>query len=193
VKGLLIGLGIFVGVVLFIGLVIFLAITGTYNGLVAERVQCDTSWSQVETQYQRRMDLIPSLVNATKGYLAHEQKIFSELAEARSHYAGATGDAKVVAQGQLETALSRLMVVVENYPNLKADQTVRDLMYELAGTENRVNVARQRFNEAVQVYNTHVQSFPANLIAGVFGFKEKALYQSVKGAEVAPVVNLELK
>jgi len=191
-KKFLIAIGILFAVMLLIGLMIFGWITGSYNNLVAQRMSCNTQWSQVETQYQRRMDLIPNLVEATKGYLSHEQVVFKNIADARTHYAGAVGEDKIKAQSQLESALARLLVIVENYPNLKADGTIRDLMAELAGTENRVNVARQRYNEAVQIYNTYVQSFPSNIIAGSFNFKEKTLYEAMKGAEVAPQINLKL-
>jgi LemA protein len=192
-KKILIGLAIFFGVLFLIGLMMFGWISGIYNNLVAQRMSSNTQWSQVETQYQRRMDLIPNLVEATRGYMIHEQVVFKAIADARTKYAGAVGDDKIKAQSQLEGALARLLVIVENYPNLKADGTVRDLMAELAGTENRVNIARQRYNEAVQIYNTYIQSFPSNIIAGAFNFKEKSLYESVKGAEVAPKINLEVR
>lgn len=192
-KKFLIGLAILFGVLLLIGLMVFGWISGTYNNLVQQRMASNTQWSQVETQYQRRMDLIPNLVEATRGYMIHEQVVFKAIADARTHYAGAVGDDKVKAQSQLEGALARLLVIVENYPNLKADGTVRDLMAELAGTENRVNVARQRYNEAVQIYDTYIQSFPSNFIASMFSFKEKSLYESEKGAEVAPKINLEVR
>jgi LemA protein len=186
-------LGIVFGVLFLIGMTVFGWITGSYNTLVAQRMECSTQWSQVETQYQRRLDLIPNLVAATRGYLIHEEKVFKDIADARAHYANSTGDDKIKAQGELEGVLSRLMMIVENYPNLKADQTVKDLMFELSGTENRINVARQRYNEAVQVYNTNIQSFPSNIIAGYFHFAEKTLYVSQKGAEAAPIVNLEVQ
>lgn len=192
-KKILIGLVIMVAVLFFVGLMVFGWVSGTYNTLVQQRMASNTQWSQVETQYQRRIDLIPNLVGATRGYMIHEQIVFKAIAEARKHYAGAVGDDKIKAQGQLDSALARLLVIIENYPNLKADGTVRDLMTELAGTENRVNVARQRYNEAVQIYNTTIQSFPSNFIAGWFSFKEKTLYESIKGADVAPKINLEVR
>lgn len=192
-KKILIGLAIGFGVLLLIGLMIFGWISGTYNSLVQQRMASNTQWSQVETQYQRRLDLIPNLVEATRGYLLHEQVVFKAIAEARTHYAGAVGDDKIKAQGDLEGALARLLVIIENYPNLKANETIHDLMYELAGTENRINIARQRYNEAVQIYNTTIQSFPSNFIAMSFHFSEKPLYVSQKGAEEAPKINLEVK
>lgn len=190
-KGILIGLAIFVGVLLFVAFCAFGFITSNYNSLIQSRLECVTQWAQVETQYQRRFDLIPNLVSATRGYLQHEQIVFKEIADARTHYAGAVGDAKVQAQSQLEGALGRLMVIMENYPNLKANETVRDLMYELAGTENRVNVARQRYNEAAQIYDTAIGVFPGNIFAGFFHFDPKTMYASQQGAEVAPKINLE--
>jgi LemA protein len=174
------------------GLIILGWVTGIYNSFVVSRNAVDTSWSQTETQYQRRLDLIPNLVDATRGYLVHEQKIFADIAEARTRYAGTLGEEKIIAQGQLEGALARLLAIIENYPNIKADQTVRDLMFELAGTENRINVARQRFNEETRTYNNLIQVFPNNLFAGSFNFKEKPLYISEQGAVGAPKVNLEI-
>ena len=188
-KGALIVLA-FIGI---IGLLVFGWVIGSYNTLVQQRMECNTQWAQVETQYQRRFDLIPNLVEATKGYLMHEQDTLKDIADARTHYAGASGDDKIKAQGALDSALARLMVIVENYPDLKANQTVKDLMYELAGTENRVNVARQRYNESCQIYNTTIQSFPSNFIAGMFQFKEKTLYASEQGAEKAPKIDLNIR
>ena len=192
-KGFLIGLAVFIGIVTFIALCIFGFITGTYNSLIQQRLECVTQWAQVETQYQRRFDLIPNLVEATRGYIQHEQVVFKAIADARTHYAGSTGDTKVKAQGELEGALARLLVIMENYPNLKANETVQGLMFELSGTENRVNVARQRYNEATQIYDTAIQSFPGNIFAGFFHFEAKAMYASQQGAELAPKITLEVK
>src|SRR5260221_275948 len=128
---------------------------GTYNGFITQNQSVTTSWAQVETQYQRRFDLIPSLVEATKGVLRQEQTVFKAIADARKGYAGVPSGsvAKVQAAGTLDSALARLLVVIENYPQLKSNETVRDLMNELAGTENRINVARYRYNDTVQGYN----------------------------------------
>jgi len=192
-KGFLIGLGIMVAIVAVIGLMIFGWVAGTFNTLVRLDQLTNTLWSQVETQYQRRLDLIPNLADSVKGYMVHEQKVFDDIAQARTHYAGAVKqDDKVQAQGALEGALARLMVIMENYPNIKADQTVRGLMDELAGTENRVNVARQRFNEGVLDYNIYIKKFPSNILAGWFNYREKALFKSEQGAEKAPRINLEV-
>lgn len=166
---------------------------GTYNSLIQKAMTVNTLWSQVETQYQRRADLIPNLANSTKGYILHEQKVFDDIAQARTHYAGATTiNDKVKASNEIESALARLLVIIENYPNLKADATVRALMDELAGTENRVNIARQRYNEGVQDYNTVIKIFPVNYIANKYNFKEKIFFVSEQGSEKAPVVNLEV-
>lgn len=178
-----------------IGLVLLVAYgtaVGTYNGLVTKRQATETSWAQVETQYQRRYDLIPNLVSATQGFLTQEQKVFGEIAEARTHYAGTQpgSDERVQATGQVESALARLMVIVENYPQLNSNQTVRDLMTELAGTENRIGVARQRYNEVTQEYDVSLKRFPTNLFANVFGFEERPLFKSDQAAAKAPEVKL---
>lgn len=170
-------------------------ILGSYNQLVSQNQVVETSWSQVETQYQRRFDLVPNLVNATKGYLAQEQKVFGDIAEARTRYAGAPSGSndKVQATNQFESALGRLLVVMENYPQLKSNETVRALTDELAGTENRVLVARDRYNENVRIWNTMIKVFPKNLIAGMFGFNSKEFFKSDEGASKAPTVDLIVK
>ena len=170
-------------------------VLGGYNGMVTQRESVDASWSQVETQYQRRYDLIPNLVNATKGNLAQEQKVFKDIADARTKYAGspAGSDARVQATGQVESALSRLLLIMENYPQLNSSVTIRALMDELAGTENRVNVARQRYNEEARDYNVSVKKFPNSILAGVFNFDPKPLFEAKTGADSAPNVNLEVK
>lgn len=193
-KAAIVLISIFLGLI-FVALSIFGWVAGSYNEMVSSRETVSTSWAQVETQYQRRYDLIPNLASATKGYLAHEQKVFKDIADARRNYASApTGsDSKIQATSQMEGALARLLVVMENYPNLKSDQTIKGLMDELAGTENRVNVARQRYNEIARDYNIGIKSFPRNILAGMFGFKEKPLFESVSEAKQAPKVDLEVK
>lgn len=182
------------GVLLLGSLTIGGCVVGTYNGFVTKDQNVDTSWAQVETQYQRRFDLIPNLVEATKGVLRQEQAVFGAIAEARKGYAGAAGTAeKARAAGTLDSALARLLVVIENYPQLRSNDTVRDLMTELAGTENRINVARHRYNEAAQDYNTSIKHFPGTVFAGLFGFKAKPYYESVAAAKEAPKVNLDVK
>ncbi len=164
-----------------------------YNGLVGLGQQVDNQWAQVETQYQRRFDLIPNLVESTKGFLSQEQEVFSNIAQARQGYAGAqNSNEKVEAAAQMESALGRLLVIVENYPELKSNQTVQDLMVELAGTENRVSVERKRYNDAVKGYNVKVKTFPTMLVANMFGYSEKPYFEAVQAAETAPAVNLDL-
>ena len=177
----LILVGIAVAVVLY-GLV-------SYNGFVNKNETVDNQWAQVESQYQRRFDLIPNLVNSVKGAMAQEQEVFDAIAEARTRYAGARSvDEKAAAAGQVETAFGRLLAVMENYPTLKSVDTVQSLMVELAGTENRISVERKRFNDSVQFLNVAVKRFPSNLMAKVFGFGERAYFEAAAGAENAPSV-----
>lgn len=165
------------------------SLAGTYNGLVKQSQAVDAQWAQVESQYQRRFDLIPNLVESVKGLFEQEQKVFGDIAEARTRYVGAqTVDEKVQAASEVESALARLLVIIENYPEIKSDQAVLGLMDELAGTENRISVERRRYNEVVQTYNTRIKQFPTNLIAGVFGFSEKAYFEAVEEAQEAPKV-----
>lgn len=176
-----------------IGIVVFLSIMffGFYNTLVTKSTAIDGQWAQVETQYQRRFDLIPNLVNSTKGFLTQEKTIFEEIAKARTNYSGAkTVDEKVGAAGTLDLALSRLLVIVENYPNLKSNETVARLMDELSGTENRISIERRRFNELVQDYNLTVKKMPTALFAGFFGFKERLYFEAATGSETPPKVEL---
>lgn len=170
-------------------------ILGSYNNLVTQNQVTETSWSQVETQYQRRFDLVPNLVNATKGVLGQEQKVFGDIAEARTRYAGAPSGSneKVQATNQFESALGRLLVIMENYPMLKSYESVRALTDELAGTENRVLVARDRYNAQVQVWNGLVMRFPGNIMAGMFGFHERDYFKSDSDAKTAPKVDLQIK
>lgn len=180
-------LAIIIGVILLVGVAVF----GTYNNLVTQNTAIDGQWAQVEVQYQRRFDLIPNLVSATKGYLKQEKSIFDDIANARTQYAGAKSvDEKVTGASSLDSALGRLLVIMENYPNLKSDQTVAKLTDEISGTENRISVERRRFNELVQTYDTKIKTVPTNIVAGMFGFKERPYFQSVKGSEVAPKVEL---
>jgi LemA protein len=183
--GLIVGIGIVVLLVVIVAGVLI----GTYNSLVTQSQAVDGQWSQVETQYQRRYDLIPNLINSVKGAMTQEQAVFNAIAEARTRYGGAaTVSDKATAAGELEVALGRLLVVMENYPQLKSIDVVRGLMDELAGTENRISVERRRFNELVRDYNTAIKTFPTNTIAGMFGFTEKKYFQSVSGADLAPKV-----
>lgn len=176
-----------------IGVVVLLAVMffGTYNTLISKSTAIDGQWAQVETQYQRRFDLIPNLVNSTKGFLEQEKSIFEEIAKARTQYGGAKSvDEKVEGAQNLDSALSRLLVIVENYPNLKSNETVARLTDELSGTENRISVERRRFNELVQDYNLTVKRMPTALIAGIMGFKERPYFKASTGAETPPNVDL---
>lgn len=161
----------------------------TYNSLVTLNVSADTQWKQVEADYQRRLDLVPNLVEATKGIMKQEQAVFTAIADARTHYSGATTvDAKAKAAGEVESAVGRLLVVVENYPDLKSSNAVQTLMSQLEGTENRISVQRMRFNETVQAYDLKVMRFPSSIVASMFGFKTRAYFNADVGAEKAPKV-----
>lgn len=174
-----------------IGLLLVLWVWSSYNSLVKASVAVDTQWAQVETVYQRRFDLIPNLVASVQGVMKQETAIFTAIAEARTRYSGATTpDAKAAAAGQVESALGRLLVITENYPTLKSSETVQTLMAQLEGTENRISVERSRFNETASAYNLMTRTFPKNLVAKIFGFDAKSLFQSQTGADSAPKVNL---
>ena len=177
-------------IVIVIVLVIFIAgssCVGKYNTLVTLNESVDTAWAQVENVLQRRNDLIPNLVNTVKGYAAHEQKVFIDVTEARAKVGQAKSvPDKVAANNQLTAALGRLLLVVERYPDLKANQNFLALQDELAGTENRIAVERRRYNEAVKGYNVFVRRFPNNLIAGLFGYARENIY--FKAAEEAKEV-----
>ena len=161
----------------------------TYNSLVALDEGVKESWAQIETQLQRRMDLIPNYVETVKGYAAQEKDVLVKVTEARSKVAGAgTIPEKIEANNQLTSALSRLMVVVEKYPDLKSNQNFLRLQDELAGTENRIAVARKRYNEAVKEFNTTMRSFPANMIASSFKFKEAPYFDAPESAKTPPPV-----
>lgn len=162
----------------------------TYNGLVTSNETVNSQWAQVETQYQRRFDLIPNLVESVKGVMQQEQTIFTAIADARTRYAGAqTIDAKAQAAGEVESALGRLLVIMENYPQLKSSENVQTLMSQIEGTENRISVERKRFNDAVQSYNLQVKTIPSSFIARLTGFAEHAYFESAEGSETAPVVD----
>ncbi len=177
-------------IILAVVVVVVLYSWSLYNGLVKANENMTGQWAQVETQYQRRFDLIPNLVNSVRGIMNQEKQIFSDLAEARTRYAGAGNtDDKVKAANDVENSLSRLLVVVENYPQLRSSETVLTLMAQLEGTENRISVERNRFNDMVRTYNTSIKRFPANALAPLYGFKEKSYFESQPGAEKVPGVN----
>lgn len=162
----------------------------SYNGLVTMRETATAQWQQVETDYQRRFDLIPNLVESVKGLMAQEQTVFTVLADARTKYSGAqTVNDKAQAAGQVETALGRLLAVVENYPNLRSSETVQNLMVQLEGSENRISVARQRYNDSVRVYQTSIKRFPRAIFASLFGFEGMNYFEAATGAENAPAVS----
>jgi LemA protein len=169
-----------------------------YNGMVTMQESVTSQWGNVQTAYQRRSDLIPNFVNTVKGAANFEQTTLTQVIEARAKATSVTIDPTKMtaenmqqfqaAQGQLSSALSRLMVVVEQYPELKATQNFRDLQVELEGTENRISVERRKFNEVAQTYNTYIKRFPQNFLAGMFGFQAKPYFEAAAGAEKAPEV-----
>ena len=177
-------------IILGVVLVVALWLGSSYNGFVSANQGVDKQWAQVEVQYQRRFDLIPNLVATVQGIAKQEQVVFTALAQARQNYAGAkTVDERISAANQVESALSRLLVIVENYPTLKSSENFLTLQAQLEGTENRIAVERSRFNDAVTVLNNKVRRFPSNLIAKAFGFEARALFQAAAGAENAPTVS----
>jgi len=179
---------IIIGIIAIILLAIAYGWT-TYNRLITGNENVNNQWAQVETQYQRRFDLIPNLVESVKGIMKQEQAVFNAIAEARTRYSGAaTINDKATAAGQVETALGRLLVVMENYPQLKSAENVQTLMAQLEGTENRVSVERKRFNDLVRDFNLMIKRFPSNVVAGIFGFGERSYFESVSGAENVPNV-----
>ena len=195
-KGLLIGLGIFAIVVMIIGF----SIMGTYNDMVAKDQEVNQQWAQVENVYQRRADLIPNLVATVKGYASHEREVLESITASRAQIGSLRITPDILnnqaefqkfqqAQSGLSSALSRLLAIVENYPDLKANQSFLELQSQLENAENRISVERRRFNQSAQSYNTRIKQFPGNLVAGFFGFQEKAYFQSTPGSEKAPVVD----
>jgi LemA protein len=162
----------------------------SYNRFVGQEEAIKTQWAQVENQLQRRNDLIPNLVETTKGFAQQERDVIQSVTESRARLAGAqTPEQKIQAANEQSAALARLLVIVENYPQLKSNETFARLMDELAGTENRIAVERMRYNERVQEYNTSRRQFPSNITAGIFGFKEYTLFEAPETAKVAPKVD----
>lgn len=187
-----------IGIIILVVILVYSFFSGKYNSMVAMEENVNTQWSNVETQYQRRYDLIPNLVNTVKGFAEQEREVLTGVTEARSKASSIQIDANNLnentlqqfqqAQGQLNSALSRLLVTVERYPDLKSNQNFLELQAQLEGTENRIAVARQRFNAAAQEYNTYIRSFPENTLAGMYGFERKPLFQADQGASDAPKV-----
>ena len=180
---------IVLGIIALVVVMIFGSAIGSRNRFVSMDEGVTAQWANVETVLQRRFDLIPNLVNTVKGYAAHEENLFTEVTRLRSQWAAAgTPDEKVEAAGQMQSALSRLMLVAENYPQLKANQNFLALQDELSGTENRISVERRRYNETVQAYNTAIRKFPGAVWAGMFGFERRKPFESAPEASVAPSV-----
>jgi LemA protein len=180
---------IVVAVIAVLAIAVYSLFAGNYNKFVQMDVGIKAAWSQVENQLQRRYDLIPNLMETVKGYAKQEKDVLVEVTNARSKVGGAgTVPDKIAANNELSGALSRLMVVVERYPDLKSNQNFMKLQDELAGTENRIAVERMRYNDAVKIYNQAIRSFPANFVAGMFGFKEAAFFEAPKEAKAAPKV-----
>jgi LemA protein len=185
-------------VVLGVLAIIVLWIANVYNGLVAGEEQVESSWAQVENQYQRRADLVPNLVATVKGYAEHEKETLDNVVSARARATQITIDpanatpeqlaAYQAAQGELSQALGKLLAIAENYPDLKANENFRDLQQQLEGTENRITVARQLFNDDARAFNTKVRRFPNNIIANMFGFEKKPYFEAEEGANKAPEV-----
>lgn len=169
-----------------------------YNGMVQQEEAVTTAWGNVQNQYQRRADLIPNLVNTVKGYAEHESSTFENVVAARAKATQMTIDPTNMtaeqlksyqeAQGELSSALGRLIAVQENYPDLKANENFKDLQVQLEGTENRINESRRLYNEAVQQYNVAIRTFPANIFAGIFGFQQKVKFEASESAQKAPTV-----
>ena len=184
-------------IVAVVAVIAIWAISG-YNSLVGMDENVSNQWANVETQYQRRADLIPNLVNTVKGYAAHEKETLEGVIAARSQATQIKVDPTDLtpeklaeyqkAQGQLATALGKLLAITENYPDLKANQNFLELQAQLEGTENRINVARKNFNDAAKTYNTTIRRFPKNILAGMFGFDKRTYFEATEGAEQAPQV-----
>ncbi len=192
------GLLITIGIILVVAFILYRVFAGTYNSMVEKEETVSESWSQVENVYQRRADLIPNLVNTVKGYADFEQETLTGVIEARAKATSVNVDASNLdensiqkfqqAQQGLTSALSRLMVVVERYPDLKANQGFLQLQSQLEGTENRIAVERRRFNEQVKDFNAYIRKFPQTMLAGMYGFEKKGYFEADAGAEKVPEV-----
>jgi LemA protein len=189
---------IIIGVIVILAIILYGWFKGTYNQMVTLSESVDKQWSDVENVYQRRADLIPNLVATVKGYATHEKETLEGVINARAKATQTTIDAGNLtpetmaafqqAQDGLSSALSKLMVVVERYPDLKANQNFLELQSQLEGTENRITVERRKFNEAARIYNTYIKLFPKNILANMFGFDPKPYFEAQEGAETAPKV-----
>lgn len=180
---------IILGIVIAVVVILGIYTVSKYNGFVSLNEGVDTQWAQVESQYQRRFDLIPNLVASVKGTMKQEQTVFQAIADARTKYSGATTiNDKVKSAGEVESALGRLLVVMENYPTLKSSEAVSTLMAQMEGAENRISVERQRFNDMTKEYNVYTKRFPSNILSSIFGFDERNYFESQEASENAPKV-----
>ncbi len=187
---------VIIGGLVILAFILYRMFVGSYNNMVAKEETVTSGWAQVENVYQRRADLIPILVNTVKGYAQFEQETLTRVIEARAKATSITVDPKNLtpeklaefqaAQGELSSSLGRLLVSVERYPDLKANQNFLDLQSQLEGTENRIAVERQKFNNVVQDYNTYIRRFPQTMLAGMYGFENKGYFKAKAGAEEAP-------
>jgi LemA protein len=198
-RGLLVGLGC-LAIIIIVVVILAASAWGTYNSMVTLQQSVDSAWAQVENVYQRRSDLIPNLVATVKGYASHEKEVLEAVTASRSQVGSIKMTPEMLnnpaelqkfqqAQAGLTSALPRLLVVAENYPELKANQNFLELQSQLEGTENRITVERKRFNEVAQAYNTKIMQFPANIFARMFNFQKKAYFQSAPGSDKPPVVD----
>jgi LemA protein len=188
------------GIVVIAALIAVFTVSGTYNDIVAREQAVNAQWAKVESSYQRRADLVPNLVNTVKGYAAHEKETLEAVTASRAQVGSIQASPDILnkpaefekfqqAQASFSNALSRLLVVVERYPDLKANQNFMDLQSQLEGTENRINVERNRFNDAAQSYNVRIKQFPAVIFARMFGFQEKQYFRAATGSDRAPTVD----
>jgi LemA protein len=177
-------------IILVVVLILIFWVVGKYNFFVNQNEAITNQWAQVETQLQRRFDLIPNVINTVKGITKQEKDVFSQLADARAHYAGSTTiDQKATAAGEVESSLGRLLVIAENYPQLQSSQSFRDLTVELEGTENRISVERMKYNDLVKSLNASVKTFPNSILASIFSVKERSYFEITTGAEAVPKVD----
>jgi LemA protein len=184
----------FVAVIIVIGLIMVAYVVDSRNKMVAKEIEVDNAWAQVQNVYQRRLDLVPNLAKSAQAYMQLEKDIFEAIAEARAGINNAETPAEIESVNkEISSFIDDIKVVVEDTPELKASETVGDLMIQLEGTENRIAVERGRFNEAIKDYNTYIKMFPRNIIAGWFGFEAREFFEAEEGAETVPEVDLELE
>jgi LemA protein len=184
----------FVVVIIIIGIVLVAYVVDSRNKMAAKEIETENAWAQVQNVYQRRLDLVPNLAESTRAYMQLEKDIFETIAEARAGIQNAGTPAELESVNEeVSSIIGNIRVIVEDTPELRASETVRDLMVQLEGTENRIATERGRFNEAIRDYNTYIKLFPRNIIAGWFGFEAKEFFEAQEGAETAPEVDLELE